>query len=177
MHYHIHKKLQDAAIWTWPILKCQKGQTKGNIELVHDFDVENISLKLQNDTGNFCRVIVFTRQLDLELVWNSKRSHKGQCQTCLRFLCREHPCKVTTWWRVIAFTRFWTPLTQVTTIPFSLRGLRGNDTIPVPILRNIWNSKEAPVTIVCLPNEEVGQQNFRIISSYWLLINNECKTT
>ncbi len=40
MLYHIHKELQDAAIWTWPI---SKGQTKVNIELVQDFDVENIS--------------------------------------------------------------------------------------------------------------------------------------
>ncbi len=72
MHYHIHKKLQDAAIWTWPISNGQKGATKVNIELVRDFDVENISVKLQNDTGNFCSVIVFTRQLDLELVWKFK---------------------------------------------------------------------------------------------------------
>ncbi len=28
-----------------------------------------ISVKLQKDTGSSCRVIVFTRQLDLELVW------------------------------------------------------------------------------------------------------------
>ncbi len=62
MHYNIHKELEDAAIWTWPI---SKGQTKVNIELVWDFDVENISVKLQNDTGNSCRVIVFTRQLPL----------------------------------------------------------------------------------------------------------------
>ncbi len=41
---------------------------KVNIELVRDFDVENISLKSQNDKSNSCRVIVFTRQLDLELV-------------------------------------------------------------------------------------------------------------
>ncbi len=41
---------------------------KVNIKLVRDFDVDNISVKLQNDTGNSCRVIVFTRQLDLELV-------------------------------------------------------------------------------------------------------------
>ncbi len=67
MYYHIHKKLQDAAIWTWPISKVLKGQTKVNIELVRDFDVENISVKLQNDTGNSWRVM-FTRQLDIELV-------------------------------------------------------------------------------------------------------------
>ncbi len=46
----------------------QKGHAKVNIELVRDFDVENICVKLQKDSGNSCRVIVFTRQLDLELV-------------------------------------------------------------------------------------------------------------
>ncbi len=46
---------------------------KVNIELVRDFDVENISVKLQNDAANSCRVIVFTRQLDLELVWKFKK--------------------------------------------------------------------------------------------------------
>ncbi len=51
----------------------QKGQTKVNIELVQDFDVENVSVKLQKDTGNCCRVIVFTRQLDLELVLKFKK--------------------------------------------------------------------------------------------------------
>ncbi len=78
IHYHVHKKLQDVVISTWPI---SKGQTKVNIVLVCDFDVDNISVKLQNDTSNSCRVIVFTRQFDLELVWKFKRSHKGQCQT------------------------------------------------------------------------------------------------
>ncbi len=51
----------------------QKGQTKVNIELIQDFDVENISVKLQKDTGNSSRVIVFTRQLDLEIVWKFKK--------------------------------------------------------------------------------------------------------
>ncbi len=69
MHYHIHKELQDAAIWTWPSSKGQKGQTKVNI----DFDIGNICVKLWNDIGNFCRVIMFTRQLDIELVWKFKR--------------------------------------------------------------------------------------------------------
>ncbi len=73
MLYHIPKKLQDAAIWTWPISKSQKGQTKVNTNLIRDFDVENISVKLKNDTGNSCRVIVFTMQLDLELVWKFKK--------------------------------------------------------------------------------------------------------
>ncbi len=41
---------------------------KVNIELVRDYDVENISGKLQNDTANSCSVIVFTMQLDLEMV-------------------------------------------------------------------------------------------------------------
>ncbi len=72
-HYHIHKELQDAAIWTWCSSKGQKGQPKVNIKLVREFDVENISVKLWNDTGNFCRVIVFTRQNDRELVWKFKK--------------------------------------------------------------------------------------------------------
>ncbi len=70
LHYHIHKELQDAAIWTWP---SSKGQTKVNIALVRDCDVENISVKLQNNTGNSCRVIVLTRQLDLEQIWKFKK--------------------------------------------------------------------------------------------------------
>ncbi len=52
MHCHIHKELQDTVIWTWPSSKGQKGQTKVNIELVGDFDGENISVKLWNDTVN-----------------------------------------------------------------------------------------------------------------------------
>ncbi len=79
--------------------KVKKGRQRLNIELVRDFNVENISVKLQNDTGNPCRVIVFTMQHDLELVGRFKRSQKGQCRTRPRFLCREHPCKVTTWYR------------------------------------------------------------------------------
>ncbi len=56
--------------WTW----CSsKGQTKVNIKLVRDFDVENIFVKLWNDTGNSCRVIVFTRQLGLELIRKFKK--------------------------------------------------------------------------------------------------------
>ncbi len=70
MHYHIHKELQDATIWTWP---SSKGQTKVNFELVRDFEVKNIFVKLPNDTGNSCRVIVFTWQLDLEIVWKFKK--------------------------------------------------------------------------------------------------------
>ncbi len=48
--------------------------------------------------GYWQLVIVFTRQLYLELFESSKRSHKVQCRTHPRFLCREHPCKVT-WYR------------------------------------------------------------------------------
>ncbi len=44
MHYHIHKELQDAAIWTWPISKGQKGHTKINVKLIRDFYVENINI-------------------------------------------------------------------------------------------------------------------------------------
>ncbi len=69
MHYHIHTELQDAAIWILPSSKVKKV----NIELVQDFDVENNSVKLQKDTSNSCGVIVFTRQLDRELVWKFEK--------------------------------------------------------------------------------------------------------
>ncbi len=78
--YRVHK-----AAWPRASLKAQKGHTKVNVELVREFYVENIHLKLQHDRGNL--------------------------------------------WRVIAFTRFRTPPmpAQATTIPFSLRWLRGKN--------------------------------------------------
>ncbi len=60
-----HKGLQDAAIWTCP---SSKGQTKVNIELVRDFDVENISVKLQHDACNCWGINMFTKQPDREQV-------------------------------------------------------------------------------------------------------------
>ncbi len=88
-HYHIHKELQDADIWTWCSSKGQKSQPKVNIKLVRDFDVENISVKLWNDTGYFCRVIVFTRQLDLELVWKFKMvTQRSISNSSLILMCR-----------------------------------------------------------------------------------------
>ncbi len=51
--YHIHT----AAAWSWASLK--EGHT--TVELIQYFDVDNISVKLQNDTGNFEGVrIMFT---------------------------------------------------------------------------------------------------------------------
>ncbi len=44
-----------------------KRSDKVNIELVQDFDVVNISVKLQNDKA-IMQVILFARQLDRELV-------------------------------------------------------------------------------------------------------------
>ncbi len=61
MSYHIQKELSLATIWRWPSLKGQKGQTKVNIELLRDFDVDNNPVKLGHDTGNSCWVIAFTR--------------------------------------------------------------------------------------------------------------------
>ncbi len=54
--YCIHK-----AAWPWASLKVQKGHTKVNVKLIRDFYVENNHIKLQHDTGNLWRVIVFTR--------------------------------------------------------------------------------------------------------------------
>ncbi len=49
------------AAWRLASLKVQKGHTKVNVELIWDFYVENIYVKLQHDTGNLWRVITFTR--------------------------------------------------------------------------------------------------------------------
>ncbi len=54
--YSIHK-----SAWPWARLKVRKGHTKVNVELVRDFYVENIDVKLQHDTGNLRRVISSTR--------------------------------------------------------------------------------------------------------------------
>ncbi len=67
--YQIHKELQDAAIWTWPSSKGHKGQTRVNIKLVWDFDVENISVKLQHDSCNCSLLIMLTIQPDHEHIW------------------------------------------------------------------------------------------------------------
>ncbi len=47
--------------WPWPSLNGQKSHIKVNVELVREFYVENIHVKLQHDTGNLQRVIAFTR--------------------------------------------------------------------------------------------------------------------
>ncbi len=39
--YRVHK-----ASWPWASSKVQKGHTKVSVELVQDFDVENIPIKL-----------------------------------------------------------------------------------------------------------------------------------
>ncbi len=83
--YRFHK-----AAWPWASLKVQKGHTKINIELIHDFDVEN-TIKLQLDTGNLWRVIAFTRSSQmLHARKFKKRSHKGQDQTWFKFWWVEH---------------------------------------------------------------------------------------
>ncbi len=54
--WRVHK-----ATWPWASLKVQKGHIKVNIELIQDVYVENTTIKLQLDTGNLRRVIIFTR--------------------------------------------------------------------------------------------------------------------
>ncbi len=46
--------------WPWASLKVQKGDKKVNIELIY-FDMENIAINLQHETGNIWRIITFTR--------------------------------------------------------------------------------------------------------------------
>ncbi len=50
--YRVHK-----AAWPWASWKVWKGHTKVNVELVRNFYLENIHVKLQHDTGNLWRVI------------------------------------------------------------------------------------------------------------------------
>ncbi len=154
MHYHIHKELQDAAIWTWPSSKSKNGQTKVNIEFVRDFDVENnvhkvawpwdslkvrkghtkvnvelvrdfyvenIHVTLQHDTGNLRKVIAFTRSSQM---LTALKIYKGHTKIEFGW---EHPCNVTTWYRqsIKSYRIHKVPDAQATTIPFSLRGLRG----------------------------------------------------
>ncbi len=109
-------------IWTWP---SSKGHTKVNIEIIRDFDVENICVKLQKDTGNSCRVIMFTRQLDLELVWKVKKVTQSSMSNSSEIFYKENihiklHHDTGNLWRVIAFTRFRTSPAQAMTIPVSL---------------------------------------------------------
>ncbi len=46
------------AAWPWASLKVWKCHTKVNIELIRDFYIENIHVKLQHGTGNLLRVII-----------------------------------------------------------------------------------------------------------------------
>ncbi len=45
--YRVHN-----AAWPWASLNVRKDHTKVNVELVRDFYVENIYVKLEHDTGN-----------------------------------------------------------------------------------------------------------------------------
>ncbi len=46
---------------SWANLKVQKGCTNVDVKLWWDFDVENITVKLQSDAGNFWWLVMFTR--------------------------------------------------------------------------------------------------------------------
>ncbi len=50
------------------VQKVIKGQTRVNIEHLRNFEVENITVKLQHDAYNCRGLIVFTRQPDYEQV-------------------------------------------------------------------------------------------------------------
>ncbi len=65
--YRVHK-----AAWPWASLKVRNSHTK-YIELIQDFYVENIHVKLQHDTGNLRKVIVFTRSSQMLPSWKFKK--------------------------------------------------------------------------------------------------------
>ncbi len=69
--------------------KRSKGQTKVNIKHIWDFDVENISVKLQHDACNCLGVNVFTRQPDLDQVWKFKKLTQRSTLNSIKILmCR-----------------------------------------------------------------------------------------
>ncbi len=64
-------RVQKAA-WPWPSLKVQKGHTKFNVELIRDFYVERVHVKLQHYTCNLRNVIAFTRSSQMLPAWKFK---------------------------------------------------------------------------------------------------------
>ncbi len=62
--YRVHK-----TTWPWTSLKVRKNHTKVNVELVRDFYVENIHVKLQHDTGNLRKMIAFTMSSQMLPAW------------------------------------------------------------------------------------------------------------
>ncbi len=82
--YRIHK-----VAWPWASLKVQKGHTKITIDLIQDFDVENTTIKLQLDTSNLWRVIMFTRSFQTLCAWKFKKVTQ-RSTTWLKFWWREH---------------------------------------------------------------------------------------
>ncbi len=66
------------------MLKFKKvTQTKINVKILHDFDVENIPVKLQYGEHNTWRIIVFTMLSELGLDWKFKKV--TQRSTWLKF--------------------------------------------------------------------------------------------
>ncbi len=82
--------------WSWASLKVLKDQTKVNVDIkrVWDFDVENLPAHCRR----FLRSYYIYRQFDIGLAWKFIKVAQSQHQTCQRFVCGEHPCKVTTWY-------------------------------------------------------------------------------
>ncbi len=63
--------------------KVLKGQTMANIKLFQDVYVVNTHVQLQNDTGNFWGIIMFTRCYRLPSIspWASSKAYKCQRST------------------------------------------------------------------------------------------------
>ncbi len=97
--------------WPWSSLKVQKGHTYVNIELFQDFDVENSTIKLQLDTGNLWRVIMFTRSFQTLLAWKFKKVTQSSTSNLAEILMSRTSLPVQlqqdagTFWSNIIFTR------------------------------------------------------------------------
>ncbi len=120
--YPVHKVLPSATIWPWASLVVK---IKINFKFLCDFEVENISVKLQNNACNSWHIVAFTRQFDHELAWNCRKVTQRSLSNFSEILMwRTSPVKLQydadNLWGVIMFTRcyclpsIWLPATHLT---------------------------------------------------------------
>ncbi len=135
-------------IWPWASSEVIKRQTKLNIELICTFNVENILVKLQQNSCNSWRDITFRRPFDGELDWKFKKVAQCQHQTFPKCLCRKHLVKlqhdIGNFWWLIVLTR-WCHLPLIWP-RFRLKVHEGQININIKIMR-FW-CEEHPCKVI-----------------------------
>ncbi len=91
--YCIHKSF-DLGLY-WKFKKVRQRSTLNLAEIL--ISRTPLPVQLQHGAGKFWCFIIFTRSCHLNMTYfkRSKRSDKGQHQTCPRFWYGEYPCKIT----------------------------------------------------------------------------------